>query len=397
MHYKLSSFIALIILFSCFSGRTYSQAVLYHQNFEDTAHLFQGYVLANFDKGIPAKAADSTLADSAWLVRYLAGENTHAAIATSNYDPAIPANDWFVTPAIFLGKASHLSFKSMSLTNGKPDDFEVYISTSTQSPYGCLVNVPVLTIHGEQSGAFQEHEISLKDAGYANQQVYVGFRLNTVSDGDYLAIDDIQVMDDSVQSLASLTFKVNMSKYITAGNFHPRTDTVDIAGDFNGWDGTLNIMSLVPNSDSSIYSTTIPGFIDGREIQFKFRINSSWSDTALEFPYGGPNRIWLIEHDKYTYSAFYNEEGVVSAIPEPNLLNSGVSVFPNPFMSELTVIPERGIMNIKLVDMHGRVISEYLNPTGRFTVETSNLPVGMYVLLCYDRFGSLSVKKVIKK
>ena len=389
-------YLPLILALSlCFSFKAHSQVVLFNQNFEDTANLFQGYVLSNFDKGIPANTEWAPLGDSAWVVRYLSGFNTHAAVATSNYDSAVAANDWFITPAINLGKASRLSWKAMSLTPGKPDSYEVYVSTSTQSASGCLINFPFYSVASEQSGLFKQYTLDLADSGYADQPIYIGFRLTTLS-GDLLAVDDIKVTDDSLPSLASLTFVVNMSKYIAAGNFRPRTDTVDVAGNFNSWDGTQNIMGLVANSDSSIYSITIPGFHDGDQLQFKFRINSSWNDTSVEFPYGGPNRLWTIADGKYTYTAFYNENGVVSSIPDAMESLDGVKIFPNPVGDELTILPVSDIRLILMVSLNGQKIREFRDPGNKLLVDTSGLPTGTYILLFYSRQGLIGGRKIMR-
>ncbi len=378
-------------------GMVNGQAVLYKQNFEDTASLFKGYVLSKFDQGIPANTIWSALKDSAWVVRSIPGESTHAAVATSDYNPAVAADVWFITPVVRLGKASKLSFRSISLTAGKTDTYQVYISTAGQSAGECLFNLPLSDYSSSQATAFETHEINLASAGYSNQPVYIGFRLNTIQGGDKLAIDDIQVNDDSLQSLASLRFTVDMSKYITLGKFHARTDTVDIAGNFNAWDGTQNILSLVPGSDSSKYTVTIPGFHDGDQLEFKFRINSTWNDTSLEFPYGGPNRLWTVQHDRYIYSAFYNEEGTVTAIPGFNNALSAVNIYPNPAGNEFSLLSPKGITRILMTTISGSRVREWNNPGNSvLTVGTADLPRGIYILLFYSGQGIASRKLVLQ-
>jgi hypothetical protein len=389
--------LTLVLLLSIgFSAIVKSQAVLFNQDFEDTASLFQEYVLSNLDKGIPADANWASLSDSSWVIRSIPGMNTHAAVATSNYDPAITANDWFITPAIRLGPSSRLSFNSKSLTAGKTDSFEVFVSTSEQSVNGCQLNEPVWHYTSSESSQFESRFLYLKEAGYSNQTVYLGFRLTTSSGGDKVAIDDIRITDDSISSLASLTFNVNMSKYIADSLFNPATDTVDVAGNFNDWDGTRNIMSLVPGSDSSIYTTTIPGFHDGDKLEFKFRINSSWNDSAAEFPYSAPNRIWTIVHDQYVYTAFYNEAGVISDIPEIKGNLEGVNLFPNPVHDILTIVSNSGVQLIRMVSLTGQVVREFRDTGRRLSFDISVLPSGTYFLLFYSKQGFAGSRKIIK-
>ncbi len=392
-------FLTLIILLSILSSvLCRGQAVLFSQNFEDTASLFQGYVLSNLDHGIPVGTEWASLQDSAWVVRSIPGFNTHAAVATANYNPPKAADDWFITPAVKLGSASRLSFRSLSLTEGKADTYDIYISTTDQTVNGCLFNLPLWQYTSSQATAFEDHSLDLAAAGYADQEVYIGFRLATASGGDKIAIDDIRVTDDSLQSLASLTFIVDMSKYIALKKFHPSTDTVDVAGNFNGWIGTTSIMSLVPGSDSSRYTITIPGFRDGDHLEFKFRINSSWNDTTVEFPFGGPNRVWNIIHGKYTFTAFYNEQGTVSSIPDPTDALAGVNIFPNPVTEELTIVSTREIRRIMLLSITGHPVMEWKD-TGdkRFTADTSILPPGTYILLFYNEKGLAGSRKLIRR
>ncbi len=73
---------------------------------------------------------------------------------------------------------------------------------------------------------------------------------------------------------ANVTFNVNMNFQIQLGNFNPATDSVDVAGSFNGWAGG----DILTDADNDgIYTATLT--IDPGTIEYKFRINGSW-DTA---------------------------------------------------------------------------------------------------------------------
>lgn len=375
---------------------TRAQQVVYSQTFENTSSLFQGYVLANLDKADPAGTESDTLKSVAWYVNTAGATGNHAAIATSNYDPAAAANDWFITPAIRLGKASKLSWKSLGLTAGKTDTYQVYISTTEQSVAGCVFNGPAGSYTISNSDAFETNTLDLAKAGYANRKVFIAFRLNTASDGDKIAIDDLLVTEDS-SHFVSLTFKVDMSRYKADTLFNPRTDTVDVAGTFNNFDGTKNILSIVPGTDSCLYSTTIPGFLDGDTLEFKFRINSSWSDTAAEFPYGGPNRVWIVEPGEYTYICYYNDIDANSqGIPEHSVMEN-VKVYPNPAQSYTLVgVPEE-IKHINLVNLAGSQLIKKETQGGRvINLDVNTLPKGTYLLLFYTNKGFVGSKKLIK-
>ncbi|WP_462247796.1 alpha-amylase family glycosyl hydrolase [Ekhidna sp.] len=103
----------------------------------------------------------------------------------------------------------------------------------------------------------------------------------------------------------SITFEVNLSHQIKEGNFDRNTETVDIAGTFNGWGSTLNQLQD-PDADS-IYTATISGFTAGSSIEFKFRFNAAW-DGREEFPGGGSNRSHTVGASNETISFWYNDE-----------------------------------------------------------------------------------------
>lgn len=372
-----------------------AQQVMYSQTFEDTANLFQDYVLANYDKADPIGTDWDTLRSVPWFVSTAGVSGNHAAIATSNYLADTAANDWFVTPAIRIGNSSVLSWKSLSLTSGKTDTYQVYVSTTEQSVAGCLFNGAAGNYTSDNSDAFKTNTLDLAAAGYANQTVYIGFRLNTKSGGDKLAIDDLLVTENSNQ-FVSLKFEVNMSNYIADSLFNPRTDTVDVAGTFNGFDGTKNILSIVPGSDSAVYATTIFGFLDGDRLEFKFRINSSWNDTAIEFPYGQPNRIWIVEHDQYTYSCFYNNLKVSFGIPENKLMEQ-VTVYPNPAQSMVWLGIPKSIRKVSMINLTGQKISDRESLSGNIVnFDVSTMSKGTYILLFYTDKGYVGSKKLIK-
>ncbi len=149
MKYTLKAAIfALALLNSVNSIK--AQAVLYQQTFENMTTPFNGFLLLNADTGVPADASLSALKDSAWIIRYNEVLNTKVALATSNYLPAVQANDWFITPAIKLGKASKLSFKAAAGSSGLLDDYSVYISTSQQDISGCLLNLPLASFRANK-------------------------------------------------------------------------------------------------------------------------------------------------------------------------------------------------------------------------------------------------------
>ncbi len=105
-------------------------------------------------------------------------------------------------------------------------------------------------------------------------------------------------------TIADVTFNVNMSHQQTLGNFDPLTDYVDIAGSLNGWAGGDTLTD--PDGDM-IYSITFDSIAVGTTWEFKFRINGSWSDLTCEFPYGGPNRSYTVQDGINDIDYWYND------------------------------------------------------------------------------------------
>ncbi len=391
----MRKFSIAILFFLATSVAVKAQQVIYSQTFEDTANLFQDYVLLNIDKADPTGTDWDTLQSVPWFVNFAGFGANHAAIATSNYSGDTAADDWFVTPPIRIGKASRLSWNSLSLTSGKADTYQVYISTTEQSVTGCLFNGAAGSYISDNSAAFTSNTLNLAEAGYADQIVFIGFRLNTKSGGDKLAIDDLLVTEDSTHFVA-LTFTVNMIGYIADTLFNPRTDTVDIAGTFNNFDGTKHILSLVPGSDSTTYSITIPGFLDGDQLEFKFRINSSWNDTSVEFPFNQPNRVWEVKPYSYTYICYYNDREATFGVPENKLMDE-VNVFPNPAQNNVLVGIPPSIRKIMIVSLTGsKVLERETKSSNVVNMDVSSLSKGTYLLLFYTNQGFAGSKKLIK-
>lgn len=89
----------------------------------------------------------------------------------------------------------------------------------------------------------------------------------------------------------NVEFRVNMNYQISLGKFNPASESVDVAGTFNGWGTPTTILS---DADSDgIYTATVSLNI-GTTIEFKGRINAAWNGRE-EFPGGGPNRSYLVK------------------------------------------------------------------------------------------------------
>ena len=86
-----------------------------------------------------------------------------------------------------------------------------------------------------------------------------------------------------------VTFSVDMSIYQKNGYFSPATDTVWVAGDFNGWSTTANPLSRGTGADTGKYSVQATGVPSGA-INYKYLFNHAGVTTWD----GDPNRTATI-------------------------------------------------------------------------------------------------------
>ncbi|MCF8307470.1 MAG: choice-of-anchor J domain-containing protein [Bacteroidales bacterium] len=176
--------------------------VLLEEKFDDINTIPENWALFNGDGGTVASSNPDfeNLSDSAWIVWNSGVFNSKVAIATSWYDEEVNADDWMILPEIQVTGNTILTWDALSLTTSGdyPDDYQVFVSTTSQDPEGCLENAPLLTIDDEAIGedvggeGIQHREVDLSE--YAGETIYIGFRLMTpYPGGDRLGIDNIKV------------------------------------------------------------------------------------------------------------------------------------------------------------------------------------------------------------
>jgi hypothetical protein len=132
----------------------------------------------------------------------------------------------------------------------------------------------------------------------------------------------------------TVEFQVNMSIKAKKGTFIPGTDTVHIAGNFNGWSNSAT--TLTDANTDSIYTVTIDTFAVGDQLLFKFIINS----TGWE---ADPNREYTVPAGSSVYYGYFDRDSIYSE-PKPievtfqcNMEFEKVSGRFNPSTDTLTV------------------------------------------------------------
>jgi hypothetical protein len=110
----------------------------------------------------------------------------------------------------------------------------------------------------------------------------------------------------------TLTFLVDMSYQIELNNFNLNTNSLDIVGDLNSWNGQEMILS---DGSENIYEIMITDIEVGEEIIYKFRIDDSgWESpnpdisSCIEDGYSGYNRFHVVEEGEHILSHQFNDE-----------------------------------------------------------------------------------------
>jgi len=186
----------------------------------------------------------------------------------------------------------------------------------------------------------------------------------------------------------SAVFNVDMNKQIAKGSMNPATDFVDVAGTFNNWAGSTH---LTDSNSDGIYSVNIEGIPVFREIEYKYRINGSWS--LGEFPNGGPNREAMVRYYSILNDTYNNGISVLG-IPETKLTTT-ISVYPNPARESVTLSisnQELKDVTIILTNLQGQQVfrkdlKSVLNHSEN--LDLTGLAKGMYLIRINDSVSQL--------
>ncbi len=192
------------------------------------------------------------------------------------------------------------------------------------------------------------------------------------------------VAAEFVKAYYEITLNVNMKFWADQGKFTIGTDSVDVAGNFNGWGENPVWMEDVEGD--SIYTAWVKIDENIPNMEWKFRINGSWNDATAEFPYGGPARTYTAEADA-ELTFWYNDEVPTNALAELIPLQYELNQnYPNPFNPTTTIrfgLPEASHTKIILYNLRGHEVMTLVNrdmPAGyhNVTLNGSHLASGVY-------------------
>jgi len=222
------------------------------------------------------------------------------------------------------------------------------------------------------------------------------YRLVTNVDNAWVQNRDIAMIRMNINNIgapqiADVVFNVDMSIPIANGSFKPASDFLDVAGSFNGWNGSANHLTDVDGD--GIYTTTIPALGTFQKIEYKYRINGDWNTS--EFPSGGPNRVFRTSYYNMISDVYNNGKSLGVDL---NSLTSSVNVYPNPSDGEFTLSVENTqvvdlsilVTNIQGQAVYQNQVKSVLNY--QENIDLTQFAKGMYFLKVNNQVMKLLVK-----
>ena len=193
-------------------------------------------------------------------------------------------------------------------------------------------------------------------------------------------------------------FAVNMARAENVGLFDHTTNFLDVAGSLNDWGGSNQ---LFDDDADLIFVSTPPALAPANgTIQYKFRIDASWSDATCEFPAGGPNR---------EYTVLDTTGGVVNALDTVWYNNialfvesvtrlNDIMIYPNPASDVLYIENAFEVREIRIMNVFGQMVLDIPVQNKNFVeLNTSDFEAGVYILCVYGENGYKGTTKFIIK
>lgn len=273
-----------------------------------------GWTLINHD-GLTPNASVAYVND-AWERRedFSFNASDSCAFSTSWYNPTGQADDWMITPAIYIPSATSLSWNAVTYDVSFRDGYQVWVG-SAPTVAAMTSGTQVFSI-GAENTAWTARSASM--AAFAGQTIYIGFRNNS-TDKFLLLIDDISVISTNPNiDLAMQTpqrpsqYNIMPSAQITpllfAGTVRNEGTTAAAAARFQvrvKKDGLLvhnglsnSVASLLPSTTSpTLFATSYtPSGVGSYEVEY---IAKTFSEDVA--PSNDTLRYFLTVDD-YTYA-----------------------------------------------------------------------------------------------
>lgn len=146
------------------------------------------------------------------------------------------------------------------------------------------------------------YEYKYRINGDWNNSEFANGGANRKHVGTYKSYTVWNLYDNWDPSKWTVELQCDMHYQISAGHYDAAMQFLDVAGNFEGWNGGIVLGDF---DNDSIY--TALAFVDtaSTTMEFKFRMDGDWNTS--EFPGGGPNRKWTPDSNMSVFYAWYND------------------------------------------------------------------------------------------
>jgi hypothetical protein len=216
---------------------------------------------------------------------------------------------------------------------------------------------------------------SVSTNGYTVRQENIG--TSNVLFGPF-CYNTCNICDVTTPTTVNVTFRVDMSGQTIASS------GVHVAGSFQGWNPSTNVMNDLGNN---LYSLTLPVAI-GSNIQYKFINGNAWtgaetvpSSCGLADGFGGFNRSTALgSTDVILDAVCFNECAACMAGIVDGFATNAV-VYPNPARDQIQYRFDRRAERLILFDSQGKLILSKNNAGNNGIIDLQQCIPGFYKLL----------------
>lgn len=267
-----------------------AQAQIFNAGFENN----NGTPLSEFKKvnqdgnTVPFYAEIQDFNTEAWN-QFYDGYDDKIALSTSFYDPSAAADDWLITPQIFVPSdgTPTLYWKGKSYDFEYTDSYAIKVSETDDNPDSFTAEL--LQVNSEQPFEFASHSLDL--SAYKGKTIYLAF-VNNTFDGTYLALNDLYISNAENCILPE-------TAGITVANLKPNSFTANWTSTegISQYDTALTTFDVSVVSDGITSSTTkdFASLQSGKRYQFFLKNADCGSGWA------GPVSVWTPSELPYSY------------------------------------------------------------------------------------------------
>ncbi len=383
-----------------------SYDVPYVENFEDSENMPEGIVLSNRDNGTPATSLPEyqDLKEDAFIVLHtdslstedFGSDNARIVVGTSWYDEEVGADDWLILPKVRLTADNNLSWDALSLTSSGnyPDDYEVYVSTTYQTVEACMQNDPIFSITGENTSTdadspgdgLAQRTVDLAEKGYADQDVYIAFRLMTpYPGGDRLGLDNIRIYvpDETPPEVTADAQTVTIGDDVHVQSSEP-TGKVYIILDGEAQESPSDLESAVTAGTAASAEVT------AADTDIAISTTDLSAGTYYAYAVDSAGNMSTKSSNAITL-----EEGGETGVNELN--DANINIYPNPVNNSLKFTSEIEITKVIIFNALGQKLKEVKILNTDKAVNTSDLKEGMYFINFENEKGLVKTSKFIKR